>query len=445
MDGLEVHDDIRFHLEDEPGEGQPVEVEPGELRIERDHWGHIVHGEHTDVAASLEPADQLTAGPAPGTCDQHPSHHLQARSPDAGTPCRVAAEGTYPDGHRGCGVRVSTRTAAVIGTGLIGGSIASGLRASGWRVVGHDADASAIAVAVERGLVDEVADTLQASVADAQLVVVAAPPKATIEILANLHTDAVVMDVAGVKQAVIDVSSHLPRFVATHPMAGREVSGPEAASPALFSGATWVIVDGADPAATEQVAAVIEDLGGRPVTMSAVDHDRAVALISHLPQIVASGLLDAAAASPDSLTLAAGSFRDLTRVGASLPVPWVEILKTNGDAVLHAIGALRERLSALEAAILSDDDSLLTILSRARATRQGLGSPVSQVRIALADRPGELAKVGHALEASGVDVRDIQMRHAPHGGGGVLTLSVRPGEEGALRLALDGEGLLIVP
>jgi prephenate dehydrogenase len=311
--------------------------------------------------------------------------------------------------------------------------------------VGHDADESAIGIAAERGLVDEVADSLDAAISEAQLVVVAASPKATIEIVANLDTDAVVMDVAGVKQAVLDVSRHLPRFVGTHPMAGREVSGPEAASAALFSGATWVVIEAADPEATEQVMAVIDQLGARPVVMSAADHDRSVALISHLPQLVAGGLLEAAAADPDSLSLAAGSFRDLTRVGASQPVPWVEILKANGDAVIHAIEALRERLAAIEAAILSDDDSLLTILSRARATRQELGSPVAQVRIALADRPGELAKVGHALEASGVDVRDIQMRHAPHGGGGVLTLSVRPGEEGALRLALEDEDLLIVP
>ena len=99
----------------------------------------------------------------------------------------------------------------------------------------------------------------------------------------------------------------------------------------------------------------------------------------------------------------------------------------------------------IEAAILSDDDTLLTMLSEARDTRRALGSPVAQVRVALADQPGELAKVGHAFESSGVDIRDIQMRHAPYGGGGVLTLSVRPGEEGSLRLALEDEGLLIIP
>ncbi len=335
--------------------------------------------------------------------------------------------------------------AAVIGTGLIGGSIAAGLRSANWIVRGFDADSDVLETAQLRGLIDTRCSSMNDAVDAVDLVIVAAPPKATIEILANLATRAVVMDVAGVKEPVLAAAAHLPRFVATHPMAGREISGPDAASAALFSGASWVVVEGAPPDARAMVIDVIETLGARVVEMSAEDHDRAVALISHLPHLVAGGLLSAAARNPDSLDLAAGSFRDLTRVGASQPLPWVEILKTNHDAVLHAIAALRERLAAIEAAILSDDDSLLTILSDARSTRQGLGSPVAQVRVALADRPGELAKVGHAFEASGVDIRDIQMRHAPYGGGGVLTLSVRPGEEGTLRLALEEQGLLLAP
>jgi prephenate dehydrogenase len=335
--------------------------------------------------------------------------------------------------------------AGVIGTGLIGGSIAAGLRAKGWTVRGFDSDADVLEIARFRGLIDSASASTNDAIDGVDLVVIAAPPKATIEIVSNLATSAVVMDVAGVKGPVLAAAGHLQEFVATHPMAGREISGPDAASAALFSGASWVVVEGAAPGAHAIVVDAIESLGARVVEMSAEDHDRAVALISHLPHLVAGGLLTAAAGNPDSLDLAAGSFRDLTRVGASQPLPWVEILKTNHDAVIHAIASLRERLAAIEAAILSDDDSLLTILTEARSTRQGLGSPVAQVRVALADRPGELAKVGHAFESSGVDIRDIQMRHAPYGGGGVLTLSVRPGEEGSLRLALEEQGLLLVP
>ncbi len=336
-------------------------------------------------------------------------------------------------------------TAAVIGIGLIGGSIAAGLRSEGWQVVGHDALAEHGERAVALGLVDAAVSTIEEASDGADLVVVAAPPTATIEVLASLNTDVTVMDVASVKAPVLAVASHLPGFVGTHPMAGRETSGPEAASPALFNGASWVVLEESPTDRRVEVLDVVEALGARPLIMRAEDHDRAVARISHLPQVVASSLLGVAADDPHALGLAAGSFRDLTRVGASEPLTWVEILKANDDAVLDAIGALRGRLDLLESAISLPDDTLLTLLVGSRDTRRALGSPVAQVRVALADKPGELAKVGHAFEASGVDIRDIQMRHAPYGGGGVLTLAVRPGEEGALRHALEAEGFLIIP
>jgi glycine cleavage system regulatory protein len=123
----------------------------------------------------------------------------------------------------------------------------------------------------------------------------------------------------------------------------------------------------------------------------------------------------------------------------------VELLQANADEVLDALGALKRHLSRLEAAMLTTDDGLLTLLTRARETRRTLGAPTAAVHVALADEPGEIAKVGHALEVSHVDVRDIQLRHAPHGGGGVLTLSVRQGDEASLVHALEDEGLLLVP
>jgi prephenate dehydrogenase len=248
-----------------------------------------------------------------------------------------------------------------------------------------------------------------------------------------------------VKEAVIEAASHLTRFVGTHPMAGRESSGPQSASPALFRGANWVVVDGGTDEATDRVIEVIETLGANPVFMSAAAHDAAVAAISHLPQVLAAGLLTSATDTPDALDLAAGSFRDLTRVAASQPIPWVEILKSNETAVLKAVDNLRAQLDVVESAIRSNDDELLAYLSHSRDVRATLGAPVAAVRVSLADEPGEIARVGQALEESHVDVRDIQMRHAPYGGGGVLTVSVRAGEEEALRHALEHVGLLTVP
>jgi prephenate dehydrogenase len=333
----------------------------------------------------------------------------------------------------------------IIGTGLVGGSIAAGLTLSGWDVVGYDSDRESLEIALERELIGIAVDSV-AGILDAppEVIIVAAPPKATIEILAGLETSTVVMDVAGVKLAILDAASHLPRFVGTHPMAGRESSGPRAASPALFRGATWVVVEGSSVEATDRAVHVIETLGANPLLLSGSAHDDAVATISHLPQVLAAGLLASAAETPEALDLAAGSFRDLTRVAASQPIPWVEILKSNEAAVLSAIDELRRQLDKIESAIRSDDDDLLSYLSHARDVRQALGAPVVAVRVSLADEPGELARVGHALENSHVDVRDIQMRHAPYGGGGVLTLSVRAGEEEALRHALEAAGLLTV-
>jgi len=336
--------------------------------------------------------------------------------------------------------------AGVIGVGLIGGSIAAGLRRAGWDVVGYDADSDVAKVAVARDLLESVERSIDDLLARSlDVLVVAVPPTATVQVLSQLRTDVPVLDVAGVKVPILAASEHLPRFVGTHPMAGRETSGPMAASAALFRGASWVVIDGADPEADAMAIEVITALGARPVRMSAADHDAAVARISHLPQLVAGALLASATESDGALDLAAGSFRDLTRVAASLPIPWVELLKANNAPVLDAIGALTSQLALIKAAILSEDDTLLTILATARSTRRDLGAPVAAVRVALADQPGEIAKVGHALEVSEVDVRDIQMRHAPHGGGGVLTISVRPGEEGALAHALEAAGLLLVP
>ncbi len=333
-----------------------------------------------------------------------------------------------------------------MGTGLIGGSIGLGLGKAGWNVTAFDPDADTRSIAHDRGVAGTFVDSLDAIISEPlDLLVIAAPPKATIEIVSSLTVTIPTMDVAGVKVPVADAAPPGLPFVPTHPMAGREISGPRAATASLFRGAAWVVVEsGASADAVGTVHRAIEDLGARIVAMSAADHDRAVASVSHLPHVVASALLSSAAATPAALELAAGSFRDLTRVGGSLPIPWVELLKANRGPMLDAIGLLRSRLADIEAAIVSPDDSLLRLLSDARGTRRSLGAQAVQVRVALADEPGELAKVGHAFSSSSADIRDIQMRHAPYGGGGVLSVSVRPGEESALRDALIEAGLLLV-
>ncbi len=277
------------------------------------------------------------------------------------------------------------------------------------------------------------------------VVVLAGPPSAVIEEVAAAGTDNLVMDVAGVKAPVL-AANKLARFVGTHPMAGREVAGPEAASAGLFRGAAWLVAtDGTTAGDLAQVEALIRLLGARPVRMTAAEHDRAVALVSHLPQLLAASLMNEATDRGEVLDLVAGSFRDLTRVAASDPTLWVDVLHANRVAVLEVLDEYIARLGHFTSALEGDDrHGLAGELARAAGSRRRLGPPLAAVGIALADQPGELARVGHALERSSVDVRDLQLRHAPFGGGGVLTVSVRAGDVDALRAALHAEGLLLL-
>jgi prephenate dehydrogenase len=312
-------------------------------------------------------------------------------------------------------------------------------------VVGWDRDPDILAAAVARGCVTPAGDAAVVLDAPRDVVVLAGPPTAVIDEVAAAGTANLVMDVAGVKAPVL-AASRLARFVGTHPMAGREVAGPEAASAGLFRGAAWLVTtDGATAGDLAQVEALIGVLGARPVRMTAAEHDRAVALVSHLPQLLAAGLMNEATDRGEVLDLVAGSFRDLTRVAASDPALWVDVLQANRVAVLDVLDEYIERLGHFASALEGEDrDGLAGELTRAAVSRRRLGPPLATVGIALADEPGELARVGHALERSRVDVRDLQLRHAPFGGGGVLTVSVREGDATGLRAALLAEGLLLL-
>ena len=333
----------------------------------------------------------------------------------------------------------------IIGTGLIGTSIGQALRAAGWDVAGWDPDIDALGTAAELGALTVVcADRAACVDAAGDVLILAAPPDAVEILVQEIDPDLLVMDVAGVKQPIVE-GARPARFVGTHPMAGRERSGPEAASPALFRGATWVIVtDKADVADIDLVEDIIRLMGARPYRMTAAEHDEAVSMISHLPQLLAATLLTEAAERTEAMELAAGSFRDLTRVAASDPSIWTQLLLANREAVMGALSDLRARLSALSSDLeRGDSASVRSLLERAREIRRSLAPPVVAVRVALADEPGELARVGRALGRSSVDVRDLQLRHAPYGGGGVLRLSVRHEEAETLRTALEAEGLLL--
>lgn len=336
------------------------------------------------------------------------------------------------------------RRAAVLGTGLIGASIGIGLRNTGWSVTGWDPNPAALAHAGQVGAFDVGATSLEGAVVGVELVVLAGPVGAIIETVSSLITDALITDVAGVKVPVI--SAARGRFVGGHPMAGRETSGPEGASGSMFRGATWVLCsDGADSVDLEIMRDLVTDLGASPVVMSAAEHDRAVAAVSHLPQVTAGALVEIVGEDPAALGLASGGFRDLTRVALSEPSWWVDVLVANGYDVAKILRRMAERLDGLAGEIEGGlTEQVVDRMSNARAIRRSLAAPVETVSIVLEDRPGQMARVGHSLSESGVDLRDLQLRHAVHGGGGVLTLSVRVGEADKLRAALTRDGFSIV-
>ncbi|MDH4117722.1 MAG: prephenate dehydrogenase/arogenate dehydrogenase family protein [Acidimicrobiia bacterium] len=335
----------------------------------------------------------------------------------------------------------AARRAAILGTGLIGSSIGIGLRNAGWFVTGWDPDPVAISKAGAVGAFDEPAGDRESATRRADLIVLAGPVSEIVHGLGRLDTAALVTDVAGVKAPVVTAGHHLAGFVGGHPMAGRETSGPAGASGSMFRGATWVLTtDGARPDAIDTLSEIVASLGANPVRMTATEHDEAVAAASHLPHVTAAALVEAVASHPGALDLAAGGFRDLTRVALSEPGWWIDVLTANSGPVADELRRMAAGLESLAGAVERADRVVLEErLRRAREIRGGMAAPVETVSMILEDRPGEMARVGLALSLSNVDLRDLQLRHSVHGGGGVLTLSVRAGEAARLREALEME------
>jgi len=334
---------------------------------------------------------------------------------------------------------MSARRAIIHGTGLLGASVGLALRSQGWEVAGWDPDPEALVEASRRGAIGSELDVAET---EADLVVLAAPPDAIVRSLEKMDTDTLVTDIAGVKSPIIAASSHLPHFVGGHPMAGGETTGASLATRTMFHGATWVLTsDGAEPGDITRMAEITRSLGANPLVMTAGEHDAAVARVSHLPHIIAAALMNLADADGATLSLAGGGFRDLTRIAAGDSTWWAEILTANAGQVDASIEELQKALEGWRRVIGDNSTGELDAgLEAARVARARLGEHHTQVRVVLMDRPGEIARVGHALETSRVDVRDFQLRHGEHGGGGILTISVKGEGKDALTMALTDEG-----
>ncbi len=276
---------------------------------------------------------------------------------------------------------------AIIGLGLLGGSIGLAIKARGLDIAttGYDRDPAVRAKAAERGLVGQVHDNAAEAVADADLVILCVPVgamgAAAHELAPGLAPHAIISDVGSSKEAVAEaLAAALPGacIIPAHPVAGTEQSGPEAGFATLFSG-RWCIItppDGVDPAALAALSDFWTQLGSKVELMDAAHHDLVLAVTSHIPHLIAYTIVGTASDLEDVtqsevIKYSAGGFRDFTRIAASDPVMWRDVFLTNKGAVLEMLGRFSEDLTALQRAIRSGDgDTLFDLFTRTRAIRR---------------------------------------------------------------------------
>lgn len=356
----------------------------------------------------------------------------------------------------------------VIGTGLIGASIGLALTARGVAVRLRDASPSAMALARDIGAGEPEGD----DDAEPALVVVAAPPDVTAGLVgAALHTfpTAAVTDVASVKSAIQAelegfATLDLARYVGSHPMAGKERAGASAADGDLFAGRPWVITPHAAtaPASTRAVRDLAVDLGASPIEMSATEHDAAVALVSHLPQLLSSVLAARLVSAPDrALSLAGQGLRDVTRIAASDPRLWSSILVGNAAPVRQALREARDDIDSLLVALdRAADDGPLALgaiagiagvisagndgVARIPGKHGGSRKHYTEVTVLVPDRPGELGRLFSEIGEIGVNIEDFQMEHSPRQKVGMAVVSVLPGVAAVLVTDLEARGWRVV-
>jgi prephenate dehydrogenase len=350
---------------------------------------------------------------------------------------------------------------AVVGTGLIGASVALAARRAGVEEVrGFDPDAAALELAAERGAVDAAA-SLADAVGDAELTVVAAPVARLAESVAAVlgATSGTVTDVGSTKSGVVRAADGDERFIGGHPVCGSEARGPANARAELFEGATWFLTPVArtSPERYRVLHSFVSSLGAVPVAVDAEAHDRLVALTSHLPHALANLLVNQAGATRieghEPLDAAGGSLRDMTRVAGANPRIWIDIFLENAAAVRDALGEHRRRIEQLEAALAEGDAGFLArwiaeaSQNRRRMLADAYEDPgaLQRLRVHVPDRPGVLAGITQALGAERINIEDFELQHYSPDRGGVLTILVT-GEEPARRAAdlLEAQGYGVV-
>jgi prephenate dehydrogenase len=346
---------------------------------------------------------------------------------------------------------------AVIGVGLIGGSIGlAARRRADAEVCGYDPDERVLERALAAGAIDRAGVDVADSVRGAAVVFVAAPVGALVrtvdEALACAGPDCVVSDVGSTKRLLAEAGAD-ERFIGGHPLAGAETSGVEHAREDLFDGAVWYLTPAANSAGVlyERLHRLLTTIGARPVAIDAETHDRLLAAISHLPHVLANVLAAQAASTLDTAADArvpavGPSFRDATRVAGANSAIWTDIYLANGDALVAAIDVFNERLGEVRAALVARDAAALTAWNdEARADRDELlgagmtGGPVSELRASVPNNPGVIAEIALALGRAGVNIRDMALSPSEDNRQGVVALWIGGEQEAARAERLIGD------
>jgi prephenate dehydrogenase len=341
------------------------------------------------------------------------------------------------------------RRANVIGLGLIGGSIAVALRERGWYVTGTDDRADTTDAAVERDVVDAAGID-----PDAEITFVAVPVLRGAEVVTRAleQTNGVVTDVGSVKTPICAAITN-PRFVGGHPMAGSERDGLDGADPNLFESAIWVLTpDGdADDLVFAQITGIISELGAEVVAITPERHDEVVAVVSHVPHLTAASLMGLAADRSIEhaalLRLAAGGFRDMTRIASGRADIWLDICDENRTAIVGALTHLIDELSEVRVAVeLGDRDGLHERLDRARVARANLPSRVvhpqnlAEVRIPIPDRTGSAAELFTLAGELSVNIANFEVVHVAERNRGVAVVLVDEAHAEVFRGGLIARG-----
>lgn len=344
---------------------------------------------------------------------------------------------------------------AVIGVGLIGGSIALAARERlGASVAGFDTSREALRIASERGALDAAPASVADTVAEAEAVFVAVPVGSLAscvgEALAAAGDDCVVSDVGSTKRAVVAAHQD-PRFVGGHPLAGAETSGVQHARSDLFEGATWYLTPTAATSGLlyERLHRLLHGLGARPAAIDPEAHDTILATVSHLPHVVANVLVSQAAkalaAGEERLPATGPSFRDATRVAGASTGIWTDIYLSNRDTLaaeidkaIAGLGAVRDALVAADAQALASWNDHAGADRRRLLEAQLTGGPLFELRASVPNRPGVVAQLALELGRGGVNIADMALYPAPDMSEGVVALWIRGEEQSARAQELIG-------